>query len=195
MLRLNESEQQRLLLLAREALEEAVRHHALRETTPRPEDLEGALGERYGAFVTLHKERRLRGCVGSVEPATPLWETVRECALAAALRDFRFEPVRPEELPALTVEVSVLSALADIQVDQIEVGLHGLLISHEGRRGLLLPQVPVEWNWDRERFLEETAHKAGLPRDAWRRGARLQAFTTQVFAESFDAAHSGKQRP
>ncbi len=185
---LSEAEQRQLLYLARQALEAAVRHHVLPGPLPDAEDLKGPLREHHGAFVTLRKEHELRGCVGSIETTKPLYETVRECAVAAALRDFRFQPVRPDELPHLHLEVSVLSPLSDIEVDHIEVGRHGLLISHEGRRGLLLPQVAVEWNWDREQFLDATARKAGLPQDAWRRGARIQAFTTQVFAESVDTA-------
>jgi len=188
MSQLNEAEQRRLLHLARQALEAAVRHHALPEPLPDAEDLRGSLLEHHAAFVTLHKEHELRGCVGCVETTKPLYETVRECAVAAALRDFRFQPVPPDELPQLQLEISVLSPLSDVEVDKIEVGRHGLLISHQGRRGLLLPQVAVEWHWDREQFLNATARKAGLPQDAWRHGARIQAFTTQVFAESADTA-------
>jgi len=194
MSQLNEAEQWQLLYWARKALEAAVRHHVVPEPTPDAGDLKGPLREHRGAFVTLRKDHELRGCVGSVEPAMPLYETVRECAVAAALRDFRFPPVRPDELPVLHLEISVLSPLFDIEVDHIEVGRHGLLISHQGHRGLLLPQVAVEWNWDRDQFLEATARKAGLPQDAWRRGARIQAFITQVFAEGAHAARRDPQR-
>ncbi len=177
MLPLSESDQQRLLHIAHQALEESVRKYELSEV----EEPEGALRERCGAFVTLWKAGRLRGCIGYVEAQKPLYQTVRECALAASLRDPRFDPVTPEELPALTLEISVLSPLFDIPVEQIEVGRHGLMISQGVQRGLLLPQVAVEWKWDRERFLEETCMKAGLPPDAWRHGARIQTFTAQVF--------------
>jgi uncharacterized protein len=194
MSQLSDAEQRHLLHLAREALETAVRHHVLPEPLPDAEDRKGPLRGHQAAFVTLHKGLQLRGCVGCVETTKPLSETVRECAVAAALRDFRFQPVRPDELTHLRLEISVLSSLSDIEVDQIEVGRHGLLVSHEGRRGLLLPQVAVEWKWDREQFLDATARKAGLPQDSWRRGARIQAFTTQVFAESLDIAGSDPQR-
>jgi AmmeMemoRadiSam system protein A len=179
MLPLTEADQQRLLRLARQALEESVREHRLTDVEEPP----GALRELCGAFVSLHKGSRLRGCIGYVEALKPLFAAVRECAVAAALRDPRFDPVRPEELPALRLEISVLSPMVDIAPDQIEVGRHGLLISRGLQRGLLLPQVAVEWKWNRERFLEETCLKAGLPPDAWRRGARIQAFTAQVFEE------------
>ena len=108
--------------------------------------------------------------------------------MAAALSDPRFEPVAPAELSSLNVEVSVLSPLFDISPDQVELGRHGLLISKGDRRGVLLPQVPVDLNWDRSRFLEETCRKAGLPSNAWQHGARIQAFTTQIFAETHAAA-------
>jgi AmmeMemoRadiSam system protein A len=186
MLPLSESEQSFLLRLARRALEEGVRDARLPEIDPPP----GALCEKRGAFVTLFKGKRLRGCIGYIEPLKPLHQTVRECALAAALRDSRFDPVSPNELPSVTLEISILSLLEDISAEQIEVGRHGLLVSRGFQRGLLLPQVAVEWKWNSRQLLEETCAKAGLPPDAWRHGARIQAFTAQVFGES-----SGAERP
>ena len=179
MLPLNEAERQRLLELARQALEASVRHNDL----PAAEEPEGALREPCGAFVTLRKSRQLRGCIGVVEALKPLYQTVQECALAAALHDPRFQPVEPDELPELRIEVSVLSPLVEVTPDQIEVGRHGLLVSLGERRGVLLPQVAVEWKWDGRRFLEETCLKAGLPKSAWQGGAKIQAFTTQAFGE------------
>ena len=183
---LSESDQQALLRMARSALEEGVRNQRL----PKAEAPEGALTEKRGAFVTLHKSGRLRGCIGYVEAAKPLYQTVCECAMSAALRDPRFEPVKPEEIPYLHLEISVLSPMEEIRAEQVEVGRHGLLISHGFQRGLLLPQVATEFNWDREEFLSETCLKAGLPADAWRHGARIQAFTAQVFAEAQPARGS-----
>src|SRR5512142_2283557 len=133
MLPLTESEQQLLLRLAREALVEAVRTGSLSDIE-RPG---GAPEEKCGAFVTLHKRGNLRGCVGYIESAKPLYQTVRECALAAARHDTRFAPVEPEELPLLHLEISVLSPLEDIRPEQVEVGRHGLLISTGFQRGLL----------------------------------------------------------
>jgi len=177
MLPLSDADQDRLLRLARKALEESVRDYEL----PDVEEPMGALREHCGAFVTLWKAGRLRGCIGYIEARKPLYQTVRESVLSAALRDPRFDPVDPEELPLLRLEISVLSPLFDISPHQIEVGRHGLMVSQGSQRGVLLPQVAVEWKWDRERFLEETCMKAGLPPDAWQRGARIQAFTAQVF--------------
>ncbi len=177
---LGEAEQRLLLEYARQALEESVcRHRRIEVKEP-----EGALRENGGAFVTLRKAGRLRGCIGYVEPLKPLYQTVHECAVAAAVRDPRFPPVSPEELPNLRVEISVLSPLMDVSVDQIEIGQHGLYISRGAHRGVLLPQVAVEWKWDRKRFLEETCLKAGLPADAWQRDAKVQAFTAQIISES-----------
>lgn len=176
---LSKADQQLLLRLARQALEESVRHYRLAEV----EEPAGVLRENCGAFVTLTKAGRLRGCIGYIEPRKPLYQTVRECAMAAALHDPRFDPVAPEELPSLDLQISVLSPLEDISAEQVEVGRHGLLVSRGPQRGVLLPQVPVEWKWNREQFLEETCLKAGLPPDAWRHGAKIQAFTAQVFGE------------
>lgn len=133
--------------------------------------------------MTLHKDGRLRGCIGMVIAMKALDETVREMARAAALEDPRFEPVSEEELPRIEVEISVLSPMREITANEVVVGRHGLLISHDGRRGLLLPQVPVEWNWDREMFLAQTCMKAGLSPDQWMRGAKIEAFTAEVFGE------------
>lgn len=183
---LNEAQQRQLLGLARQALEESVRsHHQSAVENPG-----GELGEPGGAFVTLRKAGRLRGCVGYVEPLKPLYQTVRECAVAAALRDLRFDPVSPQEVPALRLDISVLSPLFDISPDQIEIGRHGLLVSRGFQRGVLLPQVALEWKWDATRFLEETCLKAGLPPDAWQHGARIQAFTAQVFGEPDDLVYN-----
>ena len=186
MLPLSEGEQSALLLLARRALEEGVRDASFPEIDPPP----GVLCEHRGAFVTLFKGGRLRGCIGYIEPQKPLYRTVCECALAAALHDPRFDPVSPSELPSIKLEISVLSSLEDISPEQIEVGRHGLLVSRGFQRGLLLPQVAVEWKWDARKFLEETCTKAGLPSDAWCHGAKIQAFTAQVFGETDRAARS-----
>ena len=186
MLQLTDAQKDRLLELARTALEEAVRTGKVSEAAESAE----ALQTRCGAFVTLTRQGRLRGCIGHIEAARPLYATVRECARAAALDDPRFDPVTPAELSSLHIEISILAPLVDIAPDQVEVGRHGLLISRGGRRGLLLPQVVDEWNWNREQFLRETCLKAGLPADAWQHGARIQAFTALVVKEPSTPARS-----
>ena len=179
MLPLNEADQQTLLRMAREAL---VGYMNFAEIPKVPEPAE-ALRQHCGAFVTLRKGKNLRGCVGVIAAHQPLYLTVRQCAVWAALSDHRFPPVMKREVRGLNLEISVLSPLFDIAPENVEVGRHGLFISQESLRGLLLPQVAVQWNWNREQFLEETCRKAELPPDAWRQGARIQAFTAQVFEE------------
>ena len=145
----------------------------------------GALAEDRGAFVTLHRrDGELRGCVGMMQSDRPLLETVVRMAVASATEDGRFEPVTEAELPGLVIEISALGPLEPIDPEQVEVGRHGLLISGYGRRGVLLPQVPVEHGWDREAFLAHTCHKAGLPAETWRKaGVDLKGFTATVFSE------------
>ena len=134
--------------------------------------------EPAGAFVTLRRSGRLRGCVGYVGPIKPVWQAVLDNAEAAALRDPRFRPVQPDELDDLDVEVSVLTepvAIAD--VTEFEVGRHGIVLAKDGRRAVFLPDVAVEQGWDREQTLSHLARKAGLPPDAWRAGAQYLVFT------------------
>jgi len=176
---LTEEEARTLLAIARRSLEAAV----LGQSPPDLEGYSGPLAERCGAFVTLRRHDELRGCIGHVESDEPLVRTVATCAASAALNDPRFPQLSPAEVPDISIEISVLSPLAEIAPDEIEIGRHGLMISRGLRRGLLLPQVPLEWGWDREEFLSQTCYKAGLPPDAWRHGARIQAFTTQIIDE------------
>jgi uncharacterized protein len=137
-----------------------------------------------GAFVTLHVGGELRGCIGRVDPDTPLYLAVEQLAVSAATRDPRFDPLRIEELAQTQIEISILSPLVDGKPEDVEIGKHGVVITRGVRRGLLLPQVAVEHNLDRERFLDETCAKAGLPSGAWREpGTQLQLFTADVFGE------------
>jgi len=135
-----------------------------------------------GAFVTIKKRGLLRGCIGFIEPALPLYQTIIQASIYAACRDARFGPVSPSELKDLEIEISVLSPLKKIKdTDIIEVGRHGLLISKGKNSGLLLPQVPVENHWSRLDFLQNTCLKAGLPRNAWKSGAGVFIFEAIVF--------------
>ncbi|WP_461208888.1 AmmeMemoRadiSam system protein A [Desulfocurvus sp. DL9XJH121] len=141
------------------------------------------LSRPFGAFVTLTKGGRLRGCIGNVVGEAPLWDTVGRMACSAAFEDPRFQPLAAGEFEDLSLEISILSPLS-LCPDPVlvEVGRHGLLISHRGRSGLLLPQVPVEWGWDRETFLSQTCLKAGLPPDTWKcSGPVLYWFEAEVF--------------
>jgi AmmeMemoRadiSam system protein A len=172
-----------LLGLAHRAIETALQGKKVETTPPTPH-----LAEPRGAFTTLHLEGQLRGCVGYVAPVYPLYRTIVETAVAAAFHDTRFSPVKTEEAAHLRVEISVLSPLFPIRPEEVEIGKHGLVISAESRRGLLLPQVPVEHGWDRLTFLAQTCCKAGLPPDAWTRGATLEAFVAEVFGEPATAS-------
>ena len=167
-----------LLKLAHLAIESALDRSEISFTSPSPH-----LAEPRGAFTTLYRHGQLRGCVGFVEAVASLYQTVIETARAAAFEDTRFWPVTGEELAGLQVSLSVLSKPSPISADQIEVGRHGLIVGTGGHLGLLLPQVPVEHNWDRITFLEQTCRKAGLPFDAWQKGASIEAFTAEVFGE------------
>jgi AmmeMemoRadiSam system protein B/AmmeMemoRadiSam system protein A len=141
--------------------------------------------EPRGAFVTLKKDGQLRGCIGYIEALKPLAATIEEMARAAAFSDWRFNPVKTEELPDIEIDISVLSPLSEVRdPSTIVVGTHGLIVSRGSNRGVLLPQVPTEWGWDRETFLAQTCAKAGLPAGAWKeKGTRIESFTADVFSE------------
>ena len=168
-----------LLRLAHRAIEARIAKRELDLKPPSPH-----LEEKRGAFTTLHLEGELHGCVGYVIPVYSLYQTVAETAVAAAFHDLRFPPVAAEEAPRLKIEISILSPLRPIAPEQIEIGRHGVVITYGTRRGLLLPQVPLEHGWNRLTFLEQTCLKAGCPPDAWRRGAMIEAFTAEIFGET-----------
>ncbi len=142
------------------------------------------LSEPRGVFTTLYLTGHLRGCVGYPNPLLPLYRAVLETAREAAFDDPRFVPLKIEEAAGLKVSLSVLSSVQPISPEEIEVGRHGLVISQGRLRGLLLPQVAVEHGWDPRTLLEQTCRKAGLNANAWREGARLEAFTAEVFADT-----------
>jgi AmmeMemoRadiSam system protein A len=167
-----------LLQLAHDSISSAIERRKISLEPPTPH-----LAEHRGAFSSLYLRGELRGCVGYVLPNCSLYRTVAETARAAAFDDNRFSPTTAEEAPHLEIELSILSRPQPIAAEEVEVGRHGLLVSMHGRRGLLLPQVPVEHAWDRITFLEQTCRKAGLPVDAWRAGAIIEGFTAEVFGE------------
>jgi len=167
-----------LLQLAHDSILSPLENHEVSLDPPSPH-----LAEPRGAFTSLYLNGELRGCVGYVLPVSSVYRAVIDTARAAAFEDARFYPVTIDEARQLKIELSVLSPPAPISAEEVEVGRHGLLISMVGQRGLLLPQVPAERNWDRITFLEQTCRKAGLPPDAWQRGAVIEAFTAEVFGE------------
>lgn len=172
----------RLLELARRAVEARVSGAAFSA----PPALPPELCRPSGAFVTLRRraDHELRGCVGYVEARYPLHEAVARAAAAAATEDSRFAAVSPGELASLVLDISVLGPPAPIEPADVEVGRHGLIVERGGRRGLLLPQVPLEWGWDAATFVGQTCRKAGLQPDAWRdRETKLLAFEAEVFGE------------
>jgi len=177
---LHNDDRHALLGIARRAVFEAVQRGRLLQV----DSLAGALANPSGVFVTLRWRRRLRGCIGQVEAIEPMGQAVARCAMAAALEDPRFDPVRPDELIDLEIEISAISRLEKILLEEIEVGRHGLMVTRGYQRGLLLPQVASEFRWTRERFLEETCVKGGMERQAWKDpAARIEAFTAEVFSE------------
>jgi AmmeMemoRadiSam system protein A len=181
---LTPDEKSTLLRIAREAI-----GAHLTGTRAELPPLEGVAAERRGAFVTLHKRGDLRGCIGHIEADMLLGQVVARCAVSAATSDPRFDAVTSSELADMDLEVSVLGPLVPVNsIDEIEVGRHGLVVEQGWHRGLLLPQVATEWGWDREAFVAQTCRKAGLPLDAWQRGARLWKFEAEVFSEHDGAA-------
>jgi uncharacterized protein len=170
-----------LLRIAREAIASRLALTSSEEPLADP-----ALAVHAGAFVTLHLDGNLRGCIGRIVSDDSLISLIREMAQAAAFSDPRFPPLGTDEFRRIVLEISVLSPpepVADIQA--IRPGTHGLIIRRGGRSGLLLPQVATEYGWDRDTFLSHTCMKAGLPADAWKTGdCELLWFTATVFGEN-----------
>jgi AmmeMemoRadiSam system protein A len=176
---ISETDRQSLLSLARQAVVEVVSRGQILAAIP----VGGVFSHQLGVFVSLHVGKRLRGCIGVVEPDEPLGNSIVRCASGAAFHDPRFPAIRLEELNNLQIEISLLSRPLAIRPEQIEIGSHGLLISRGLQRGLLLPQVAAKHRLNAEQFLAETCRKAQLPADAWRDpAASLFAFTCEIFS-------------
>jgi AmmeMemoRadiSam system protein A len=137
-----------------------------------------------GAFVTLHKGKKLRGCIGDLQSGKPLWQTVKEMAWAAAFLDSRFDAVDQGEMDDIEIEISVLTPLKRIySIDEFEPGVHGILMVKDGHRGTLLPQVAETTHWSKIEFLEQCAsRKAGIGKDGWK-SAELYIYRAIVFSE------------
>jgi AmmeMemoRadiSam system protein A len=177
---LSKQDRETLLQIARDSVHA---HLAGQKMGSDPSDpISPPLMEHRGVFVSIHHGIELRGCVGRIEPKNPLFQNVSECAIAAAAQDPRFPPLQLSELPEVEFEISVLSSIQEVtDLNSIQVGIHGLIVSRGNARGLLLPQVAVQYQWSREQFLGETCRKAGLPPTAWKQGATVQCFTAEVF--------------
>lgn len=176
---LSDSEKKKLLEIARKTIEEFLNNSRVPEFKIESDKLK----KKSGAFVTIKKEGNLRGCIGLIQAQKPLYKAVQDMAVSASTKDPRFPPVTPEEVEKLTIEISVLTPFSKVgNPENIEVGRDGLMIRKGFRSGLLLPQVPVEQNWDRKTFLEHTCYKAGLSPDAWK-DAELMKFQALVFSE------------
>jgi AmmeMemoRadiSam system protein A len=178
---LNQSDKRLLLSTAHKAIESAVFHHPNLEMSETPV----ALSAPCGAFVTIYIKGKLRGCIGYLTGVLPLIETVRDVAVKAATCDPRFLPLTQDEYPEISIEISVLSPLKLVRnVEEIHVGTHGILIEGAWARGVLLPQVAVEYGWNREQFLRETSRKAGGPHDLWKQpDVKIYTFTAEVVSE------------
>ena len=175
--------QQRLMELARQTLEEFVRGSERGQERVRDPYLRA---RDYGAFVSLHKKEKLRGCIGHCAPRAPLFETVIRMTEAAAAQDHRVKPIVRDELGAIDIEISVLSPLAAAPSDPLALaaGKYGLHIARDGRRGVLLPQVATRYGWDMKTFIEQTCLKADLPKDAWQEAdTEVLCFTALIIEE------------
>jgi hypothetical protein len=167
----------------RQIAQSSIERRLKKEPPPKIELTGEHLKENRGAFVSLHKHGQLRGCIGTIQPIRPLYQVVEEMAAAAAFEDSRFDPVTLQELSDLELEISVLTPLQRVKnIQEIEIGKHGLYIKKGFYSGLLLPQVATDYNWDRQTFLEETCRKAGLNRNAWKeKGTEIYMFSADIF--------------
>lgn len=171
-------ERQLLLAIARESVTACVQAEA-------PRSVRGRLDTTVpGAFVTLRIDGALRGCIGHLDSECCLGETIQRVAMAAATEDPRFPPLHRRELGSVVIEISVLGPLEPCSdPSQLVVGRHGVVVDDGARRGLLLPQVAVEWGWDGFTFLSQVCLKAGLAPNAWQHGADIFRFEAEVFEE------------
>jgi AmmeMemoRadiSam system protein A len=181
MFQLSEIDQKTLLEIARSSVQAHIAGQTLESRVFRS----GILAQTHGIFVSIHRDGELRGCIGNVHPAAPLYSSAGECAIAAAFGDPRFVPLMIDELALVDFEISVLSPMEIVtNVREIEVGKHGVMLSKRKARGILLPQVAATYGWDIDRFLEEACRKAGLGPDEWKQGATIHRFSAFVFGES-----------
>jgi len=191
---LTQKEGEHLVKLARQAVEQYLKTGKIIKV---PDDLPSKLKERHGVFVTINSvkgigKHKLRGCIGFPYPTTMLAQAVIESAISSATQDPRFYPMKAEELDRVVFEVSVLTPPEPVETEnpqeycsKIKVGQDGLIVERSYCKGLLLPQVPIEWNWDAEAFLCQCCIKAGLPPDSWlMKGTKIYKFQAIIFEEA-----------
>lgn len=179
---LTEEQGQRLIQIARENIIYYLKNRQMLSV----DDTFPEFQEKRGVFVTLKKHETLRGCIGYPEPIYPLINALLDSSISAAVRDPRFPPVTAEEMNDITVEVTVLTKPQKIDPDpqNVTIGEDGLMVEKGMFKGILLPQVPVEWEWNAEEFLCQTCIKAGLPPDCWLDGDTIMyKFQGQIFSE------------
>lgn len=153
-------------------------------TRQEPGDIPAGARQVMGGFVTLTLDGSLRGCIGEIFPRRDIWQVVCEQALNAALHDPRFSPLTPGEAPQVKIEISALTPPAPVASwHEIVVGRHGIVLEKNGGSAVFLPQVPAEQGWDLATTLRQLSRKAGLPADAWERGAQFLVFEAEVFGE------------
>ena len=182
---LTPEEQKTLLRLARASLNSFVKEQKELTSLPDGFELTDRMKEPAGVFVTLEKDKELRGCIGYIDPVGPLYRSVMDNVVSACSRDYRFHPVEASELDRIEIELSVLTPKQEIKrAGEFIPGEHGIIIEKQGRRAVFLPQVAAEQRWNREETLRHLCLKAGLAPDAWKKGARFWVFTAEVFGES-----------
>ena len=181
-LELSEKDRDDLLALARRTIESKVYRTPYEQ--PNSDNFSDTLRSRCGAFVTLHINGHLRGCIGHLVGDYPLYKMVEEMAISAAMHDPRFYPVAPEELVLLDIEISVLSPMHKISdTSEIVLGKHGILIQQGHNSGVFLPQVATETGWTLDEYLGHCSlDKAGLPWDGYKM-ADIYIFTAVIFGE------------
>jgi AmmeMemoRadiSam system protein A len=179
---LSSKEKQLLLKIAREAIVTFVKEGAI----PQLRELTNVnLLVKQGCFVSIKINGMLRGCIGNFISDKPLYQLVQEMAITAATQDPRFYPMKKSELESFDVEISVLSPLSKISsIEEIVVGVHGIYLEKNFSRGVLLPQVAVEYGWDRDAFLSQTCIKAGLGKDEWQEGTDIYKFSAQIIKDN-----------
>jgi len=180
-IQLTEQQKKDLLKTARLTIQKALIKNVSEDFPPLNDEI---FSKKYGMFVTLTINGRLRGCIGYIEGIKPLREAVKELALESAFKDPRFYPLSAEEFEKIKIEISILYPLEEVKdINEIIVGKHGLVMERGYNRGLLLPQVAVEYGWSREEFLNQTCRKAGMESYCWENGAKIYKFEAEVFGE------------